>query len=1365
MIDINWKVFEIKNQNVTESFESMCYFLFCRRHKLKEGIVTDFNQVGLETEPVKNLNGEYCGFQSKFFLKKVNYNDIYDSVKRACDNYPNLKHITIYLNLPAKISCVSAKNIQKICKEKKVEIEWFTQEQFKVILNQPENLDLAEFYFGKIDILNMLSDSKNLRINTLLSSMEYMELNLQNENSIITITEYCRRILESNNKLHLFTGAAGTGKSVCMRKILNIYGAFDEKNKTEQIRKIENLGAICIFINLNNTLLDSLEEVISSYKNIYYADCSNNKFIYLLDGFDEIPKENVDSTLLHIEQLLEKDETKKIVISSRLSSNNKFRLKATFKEIEEYTIVDLTNEQIHDYFDKKGDIKKINKFNEYCKEKEFWEENIKDILTLSLLWKYIDDINSESVFTDLMKINISTVLNDIHYRKYLEKLNLPNPKAESIININKRLALYLMENKKFSITNAEIQEIVGNIYQKCDYTSINEIVSFLADVFFDVAITENTRVFSYQHRRFLEYFTLLDVEERVQKDIRYLRKSDIIINKDLFEDMLIPYFKEKAIRNKDISLAFEVGMFNVYLGKDKAWGVDNTFYYWSRQIIYSISALPIDILQKAIHDRALPLEKFFNEIPEKIIKILSENENLNLKDDLKQYYINFVLLIVLLHKEGKEKLVLELLPQYEKIKKTCRDNEYYFYSINYKENYLFWRCILYIEFVIYDNTDQIINNSYQISMEEKIDDLLDGHLRIDYLVLNSLYYNLIRYYPEKCEQLIKNMDVSQLSIFALAAVNAECLNIIVQNNRVINELKTILREEIKEGGIRGIICISLKKFLGETITENEESIVIEYLRCNPFRAHSMFWKKYYDVVGFVIMLFKTEIDMQKLDVSVNRYVYAYEKYCELLREKCTITKFVSNIKEDINGSLEPVYYIRILLGKALSLCKSDKLVKSTIEYISEILLNGGVLVVYQTMKRYNRNRFLKAVNTSLVNKLNHSYIYKDVDYMSTSDLLFMLSFISADYNGIKSYDFLLKGLSNGVMRMDESKDTIGDYKLLESLEVILNKNWLSTNQIKLYLDRIILIASIMNNYHISNDVHGKTMEILQEYDFELAEYYYNKISNLKETYNKIHYEFAMELIRRGRKIDSIENCLNNIEEIIDRYYQKIEWHSLYYKITAYLEIASCDYYTSAQQEKGFKRACDEIQRMEDAGWNRELEKREYGIYESLCEIRHKKVDVKESKENNISNNFQKDCNDENNLLNIIKCIKSEKDLRAFINKMETEYILDNLNVNEQLLKKCIEITGNINLIISLLENKHYPSSTIYSCNSGNFWMLIVAALNNPKSKSSIFEYLIESGGGHDGFSELIKIYAFMDKRDVCMKAFETLLNIVEFLVC
>lgn len=62
-------------------------------------------------------------------------------------------------------------------------------------------------------------------------------------------------------------------------------------------------------------------------------------------------------------------------------------------------------------------------------------------------------------------------------------------------------------------------------------------------------------------------------------------------------------------------------------------------------------------------------------------------------------------------------------------------------------------------------------------------------------------------------------------------------------------------------------------------------------------------------------------------------------------------------------------------------------------------------------------------------------------------------------------------------------------------------------------------------------------------------------------------------------------------------------------------------------------------------------------------------------------------------------------------------------------------------------------------------MTVVAALKNSKSKNSIFEYLITSGGGHDGFSELIKIYAALDNKKVCVNAFETLLNTVEFLLC
>ena len=56
------------------------------------------------------------------------------------------------------------------------------------------------------------------------------------------------------------------------------------------------------------------------------------------------------------------------------------------------------------------------------------------------------DINDKSFFTNLMELSVSTIINDIHHRKYLESLNLPNPKEKAIIEINKNISFYY--NKK-----------------------------------------------------------------------------------------------------------------------------------------------------------------------------------------------------------------------------------------------------------------------------------------------------------------------------------------------------------------------------------------------------------------------------------------------------------------------------------------------------------------------------------------------------------------------------------------------------------------------------------------------------------------------------------------------------------------------------------------------------------------------------------------------------------------------------------------------------------------------------------------------------------------------------------------------------
>lgn len=92
------------------------------------------------------------------------------------------------------------------------------------------------------------------------------------------------------------------------------------------------------------------------------------------------------------------------------------------------------------------------------------------------------------------------------------------------------------------------------------------------------------------------------------------------------------------------------------MGNDTAWGVDKSFYFWSRWIIYAIVGLSDDILQNVVEDKALPIYKFFHDVPNEIIDSLSYNEKVSFNDNFKQNYMNYLLLITLLHRHGKGEL-------------------------------------------------------------------------------------------------------------------------------------------------------------------------------------------------------------------------------------------------------------------------------------------------------------------------------------------------------------------------------------------------------------------------------------------------------------------------------------------------------------------------------------------------------------------------------------------------------------------------------------------------------------------------------------------------------------------------------------
>ena len=1362
VIEINWKKFEIKNPKATESFETLCYFLFCRKFNITGGIRTDYNQVGLETEPVKDSKGEYWGFQSKFFEKKINYNNIDSSIGKALDHYPNLNHIIIYLNQEAKTSCKKAIAIEEKCLKEGVVVEWFLPENFKISLNNVKNQDLAEFYFGETDIIRLLSDSKDIRINTLLQSKEYVELNLQKKNESIKISEYSDAIMKSEYKLHLFSGVAGSGKSVCMRKLFNIYGGFECEEKEEQQKVINELGALCIFVNLNKTSLDSLENIISAYKNFYSVNNQYNKFVYLLDGLDEIPNSSMTGTILFIEELLEKESTKKVIISSRLSSYNKIMLKTTFSDVSEYTIKNLKQEQIEKYFDNKNDKEKTERLKELHKKIPNLYESITDILTLALFWKYILQITDVNFFPELMELSVNNTLNDIHHRKNLDTLNLPNPKGTEIIKLNKKLAFYLFENDQFSFNQQELNEIISETFPRCDYKSVNEVAGFLADNFFDSSITDGMQTYAYRHRRFSEYFTLLSIENKMQKNMNYLREKKIIINQDLFDNMLIPYLHNKAIKNQDLSLAFEVGLFNVYMGNDKAWGIGKNFYYWSSWIIYAIAALSNHIFQNLVEDSSLPIHNFFTTMPEKLISIVKESNKSRYTSDFNQYYLNFVVLISLLHKFQKNEWLDKMLLKYDEFRELCLSKRVLFNSISNKDNNIVWESIFYIETVIYNNNIDGYIDSFIDSINDNIDSVMKEYVSTDIQCARGFYYNLLMYYPNKCAEMISRMSMNQISLFIFTATKAECLTKIYENIKIKEALIRKLNSNIEGSGLTVVICLSMKKMLGGTLSENEKIEVSSYLKENPFREHSVFWKECSDMSGFILSVFENLVDIIPIDSSMRQYVKVYKEYMNLLEKKITISGFVSIIRRCLDKESYATYDIRILLGKALAICSDDDfLIKGTVDYLNYNMENDRLYIIYYTMKLYNPGRFRKLINNSLLKVLNNPKNYRDIGYESTSDVMFMLAFIVSEIDEKVSCEILLQGICNGMLRMNERKDTIGDYKLLEGLEEILKNNWLSEQQLKEYLDRIVSIADKMNIYHIDNDVHGQLMEILLRYDFEMAEYYYREIEDKIGTYNRIHFQFAEGLAYRGRKINEIENVLYNIVDSYDNYFGKVEKEENEYRISIYLYLATCDFYSETEKSKCFKKVRQELNHLEEKGWKKELNASEYEIYTNLCDKYHIENDVNKTEKYSIDSVEKRN---EPDSLNEIKKINSVDDLKLFIKRMNREIRVDNLEANKILIQKCIDLDENINDILNLMQENYYPSSVNGSVNGMNFWMMVVAALQNPKAKGSMMKYLLEQGGGHDGFSELIKIFGEMKNKDMCIRTFDMMLNCVEFLV-
>ncbi len=236
MIEINWKIFEAKfSGKEQETFEWLCYLLFCKECDQPKGISRYTNQVGIETNPI-DFNGEKIGFQAKFYNTRLSEHkrDLIKSIDDATRKYPGINKIFFYINKDSgQGSSPKPKYIIKIenhAQSKNISIVWKTASFFESPFVCEENERIAQYFFSNeksiFDFINKLSSHTKLILQPIQSEIIYKgnKIKIDRSNILKTLEEALKK-----SPAIILSGEAGVGKTAIIK---NFYDNIENKNSS-----------------------------------------------------------------------------------------------------------------------------------------------------------------------------------------------------------------------------------------------------------------------------------------------------------------------------------------------------------------------------------------------------------------------------------------------------------------------------------------------------------------------------------------------------------------------------------------------------------------------------------------------------------------------------------------------------------------------------------------------------------------------------------------------------------------------------------------------------------------------------------------------------------------------------------------------------------------------------------------------------------------------------------------------------------------------------------------------------------------------------------------------------------------------------
>jgi DNA polymerase III delta prime subunit len=1412
-IKINWKHFSIKNENQTEAFEVLCYHLFCRAHKLSDGVRVDYNQVGLETYPVTDKNGDLTGFQSKFFDNKLSdassVNQINDSVKKAKKNYPGLKRIVIYTHQSFGSKDPQYKKDMEALAHP-VKLDWFVGSNFEATLFKPSNLDLAQLYFGLGTEISFLKDTLQPAVNTFLSSALYIHLPLLtfSGKNIKNTKDY---ILKSSGKEFIIIGNPGSGKTISIYKLFQELSGLHKANNAAMITQLTTQKAIPVLINLRNCNTDSIENVIRGRQIDNQIKGRSLNFIYLFDGLDELTEDKAEDALSFILELRHKSDTDRIIFSCRSGSLNRLKAKAYFTKIEELKIAELNEQHIDSYFFVRSDAQRTLKLTQLKLTNPGLIKDIHDILLLNLLWETVDLLDSSSTVMDLLAQKIDLLINSPKHKKNLDALNLLNPKEAKVIRLHEEIAYEFQKKFQFRFALKELQQLVIKECQIQDSISVNNIVNYLCSLFFDYSHADNSvdESYVYQHRRYQEYFFAKKLRWEYERNPGVLRQLNVISNSDFFEDFFLLLLKQAYKKENNLIGLIELNLIDVYLGKHSGWGSDNAYYLDSEDFIISVAGQTENVFEQLVHDENLGLKDKISlgMIEKEELETLFQKFNSDKKDSDTEQHLRYIWekdiarlinLVAILHQNGKVEMALEMKLKIGDILGIYQNHKFSNYSKRESpygqltdpfwdswESYLYNLIIINGEPINTVYRDRILGNykyfkddesfSYEESGKDK---LIKSFLRV------AVGYRLTLLIP-----VIKEFNSYELSRLFSILTETKYLPFFYKYKEFHQAIHERLKFLFENNSVSDLNVLFFKKTEGLPISKDE----ILYLEktWEALREQSEFdlqrrnQLKEFALTSYIQNIYHFGLFLEKPDKGFN-YYYETGLYATLFHDYVLFLKGEKDIQTILRDYTQYIklytrsggghkYFTNQFSGIWASILYFSTIPVEKKKQLKELILSSN-----DNITRFDFNLALKYLDPGIATVL----IFKEELDVHTEQLTksndnypqyinrcFQLALLNAGVDDSTAIRYIAKGINDGILRHGWRKDPIVSYNLVYALDILWRNGWSTSPQLKLYSKKVFdltMRVQIITDGKVTWRGPYNLIAVVARYDLPLAEKLRKKLIRKNHKYAlSLNTSIIKAKINLGLPLQDIQEEINDSRHDYDHKGQlSSNYHLERFKI--YLHVAASLLHSDSEQKEAFEMAYSEIEEMlhyEDyyVNWKNDLDD-EAEVFKDLCRKYNKKYNIPE------------DNSDEKVKKKGI--YRSEADIIGDLEKIKTKSKLSkwyaDLRNSESgtvttfehwiiIVNKTYEISGNITPLLAIMKRDYFPHSDYFSHISPYYYLGLAAAIKNLNTKQQTLEYIMDNSG-HAGFLHVMESYEVLRDEEMCCKLFERFINFCDFLV-